>query len=89
MLTASGSPLVVGAQPMATQAHRKIRVNRPFIYEGRRREIGEEFTVPTMLYAELVTAAKCELAENAPSEDHMRAKAEAQAKAKAAKAVPA
>ena len=91
MLTASGSPLVAGTLTnMATQAHRKIRVNRPFYYEGKLRPVGEEFTVPTLLYSELVTARKCELAENEPSEDHLRAKAEAAAKAKSAKAaVPA
>jgi len=84
--TANAGSLVGGmpAKTMATQpAHRKIRVNRPFIYEGKRREIGEEFPVPTLLYAELATAAKCELAENEPSEAHQRAKADAQAKAKA------
>lgn len=92
MLTASGSPLVAGTQvnTMATQAHRKIRVNRAFYFEGKLRQVGDEFTVPTLLYSELATARKCELAENEPSEDHLRAKAEAQAKAKAAKtAVPA
>lgn len=88
MLTASGSPLVAGtpSTTMATQAHRKIRVNRPFMYEGKRREIGDELAVPVQLYSELVTARKCELSENEPSEDHLRAKAEAQAKSKAAKA---
>jgi hypothetical protein len=89
VLEASGSPLVSGAPSnMATAAHRKIRVNRPFMYEGKRREIGEEFAVPAMLYAELVTARKCELAENEPSEDHLRAKAEAASKAKPGKAAP-
>lgn len=84
MLTASGSPLVAGTPSnMATTSHRKIRVNRPFMFEGKRREIGDEIVVPSMLYAELVTANKCELAENDPSEDHIRAKTEAAAKAKA------
>lgn len=89
MLTTRGSPLVAGAvlaNTMATQAqHRKIRVNRPFIYEGRRREVGEEFPVPTPLAFELYTARKAESTDNEPSEDHLRAKAEAQAKTKAAK----
>ena len=86
MLVAQGSPLVAGAPThMATQSHKKIRVNRPFIFEGKRREVGEEFAVPALLYAELVTAAKCESAADEPSEAHLRAKAEAQARAKAAK----
>ena len=75
---------------MATSTqHRRIRVNRPFMYENKRREIGDVFTVPAMLYAELVTANKCELADHEPSEDHERAKAEAAAKAKAPKAAAA
>lgn len=84
MLTASGSPLVAGTpSTMATTSHRKIRVNRPFMFEGKRREIGDELVVPSMLYAELVTARKCELSESEPSEDHIRAKTEAAAKVKA------
>ena len=90
MLTASGSPLVAGTPAnMATQPHRKIRVNRAFYYEGKLRQVGDELTVPTLLYSELVTARKCELTENEPSEDHLRAKAEAAAKAKAHKAAVA
>ena len=81
MLNACGSPLVAGTpSTMATNAHRKIRVNRPFMYEGKRREIGDELTVPVALYFELVTARKCELSENEPSDEHIRAKAEAKAK---------
>lgn len=92
MLVAAASPLVAGTpdHTMATQAHRKIRVNRAFYFEGKVRQVGEELTVPTLLYSELATARKCELTDNEPSEDHLRAKAEAQAKAKTAKtAVPA
>lgn len=88
MLVASGSPLVAGAvqRNMATQsqsAQRKIRVNRAFMYDGRRREIGEEIVIPTLLAFELYTARRAESADNEPSEEHQRCKAEAQAKAKA------
>lgn len=70
---------------MATQqsAQRKIRVNRAFIFDNRRREIGEEIVVPTLLAFELYTARRAEPADNEPSEEHLRNKAEAQAKVKA------
>lgn len=74
---------------MATQAHRKVRVNRPFIYEGRRREIGDELIVPTNLAFELYTAAKAESTDNEPSAQHMAAKADAQAKVKSVKSAAA
>lgn len=67
----------------------KVRVNRPFIYEGKRREVGEELSAPVALAAELFTAHKAERSDREPTAAHTLAKAEAQAKAKPAQAVRA
>lgn len=72
---------------MATQPQqRKLRVNRPFILDGKRREVGDEVTVPLALASELMTANKAEPAENEPSAAHLAAKAEAKARATPSKA---
>lgn len=94
-LTAASAQALVGGAPqdtMATQAQQiKCRVNRPFLYEGKRREVGDELAVPAALAAELFTANKAERCDHEPSELHLRAKAEAALRTKAAKtaAVPA
>lgn len=67
----------------------KVRVNRPFMYDGKRREVGEELSAPIALAAELFTAHKAERADREPTAEHTLAKAEAQAKAKPATAARA
>lgn len=65
---------------MATQpSHRKVRINRPFFMEGKRREVGEEVSLPLALASELMTARKVEPAEIEPTAEHLRALAEAKA----------
>jgi hypothetical protein len=58
---------------MNVQTNRKIRVNRPFLYEGKRREIGEELVVTAQLASELSSANKAESADSAPSAAHLAA----------------
>lgn len=66
---------------MATQpSHRKVRINRPFFLEGKRREVGEEVLLPLALASEMMTARKCEPCDIEPTAEHQRALAEAAAR---------
>lgn len=61
MLTIADASALVGTATPSMQVTKHIRVDRPFMYEGTRREVGEVFEVQGPFAAELVASRKASI----------------------------
>jgi hypothetical protein len=75
-LSAAGSPLVAGGamRDPTMDKTTSIRVERPFFYQGKRKDIGQVFDVPAALAAELITANKARRADPVVEPEPRKAK---------------